>query len=354
MVTTGAMPVSPSVSCASPQATARSVCPGARTTSPRVTPRTGEVRSAGSADAFPNGKQTREFGSPDHAGACKSPGPVASLHPAGSAAPARLRGRPLSRRARSSGARVRLAVGRDEPVNRDVGVYLSRSERGVAEHLLHAAQVRAAFEEVRGGRVPQAVRAGIRHRSGGRDPGMNHAPGRPWVKATASCSQEQRGTGRIPGQKGPAGSAPSADRALSRNADRHDALLAALSEHPDGPAALVDVIDVQAAQFADPDAGCVEEFHDRRVAELDRGRHLACRSGGGRGIAWGARGFGSQTGTRPAVAPSFARALTGPVPEDGEDLIDGQDLWQLAPRLQGPEQRTRVGWQPPALVGERG
>src|SRR5215470_1519936 len=37
----------PFLSCARPQAPARSVCPGARTTSPRVSSRTGEVRSAG-------------------------------------------------------------------------------------------------------------------------------------------------------------------------------------------------------------------------------------------------------------------------------------------------------------------
>ena len=40
----------------------------------------------------------------------------------------------------------------------DVRVELGRAEVGVAEHLLHAAQVGAAFEQVRGERVPQQVR----------------------------------------------------------------------------------------------------------------------------------------------------------------------------------------------------
>ena len=43
----------------------------------------------------------------------------------------------------------------------------------------------------------------------------------------------------------------------------HHPLLAALAQNAHGPAPVVDVADIEPAQFADPDAGRVEEFHDR-------------------------------------------------------------------------------------------
>ena len=49
--------------------------------------------------------------------------------------------------------------------------------------------------------------------------------------------------------------------------ERHGALLAALAEHPDHAPVVVDVVDVEAAQLADPDAGGVEQLQDRHVAD---------------------------------------------------------------------------------------
>ncbi|CAN5846531.1 hypothetical protein BH20ACT6_BH20ACT6_21300 [soil metagenome] len=53
-----------------------------------------------------------------------------------------------------SGAGVGLLVGGPQPIGGDVGVDLRRRERLVAEQFLYRAQVRPAFEQVRGGTVP--------------------------------------------------------------------------------------------------------------------------------------------------------------------------------------------------------
>ena len=58
-------------------------------------------------------------------------------------------------------AGVGLEVGLAHVVGRDVRVHLGRLDAGVAEHLLHAAQVAAALEQVGGERVAQGVRRDV-------------------------------------------------------------------------------------------------------------------------------------------------------------------------------------------------
>ena len=72
-----------------------------------------------------------------------------------------------------------------------MGVDLGRRQRGVAEYLLHAAQVRTALQQVRRGSVPQAVRSHVRHRRRGRDPGVHD----PAYGARVDPPPVRRGTG---------------------------------------------------------------------------------------------------------------------------------------------------------------
>ena len=60
---------------------------------------------------------------------------------------------------RSRGARVGLEVDLLEPLAGEVRVHLGGRDVGVAEHLLHGAQVAAAGEQVGGEAVAQGVRA---------------------------------------------------------------------------------------------------------------------------------------------------------------------------------------------------
>ena len=68
---------------------------------------------------------------------------------------------------------------------RDVRVDLRGGERRVAEYLLDATQVSAAFEQMRGGGMPQPVRAGIRYRP--EPPRSWH--GRSGVRSAGRCGR---------------------------------------------------------------------------------------------------------------------------------------------------------------------
>ena len=60
-----------------------------------------------------------------------------------------------------SGSGMGLFKSRSQPLVRHVGVDLRGGQRSVPEHLLHAAKVRAALEQMGGHRVPKSVRAEV-------------------------------------------------------------------------------------------------------------------------------------------------------------------------------------------------
>ena len=62
--------------------------------------------------------------------------------------------------------------------------------------------------------------------------------------------------------------------------ERHGALLAALAEDPDHVAVEVDVVHVEAAQLAHPDAGRIEQLQDRHVADAQGTAVVGERRGG--------------------------------------------------------------------------
>ena len=86
--------------------------------------------------------------------------------------PTQVRLKPLARRSEhnstrsASGARVSLVVDAPESGLRDMGIYLRARQRGVAQQLLHRAQISAALEQMGCGRVTQVVRGGMREASG--------------------------------------------------------------------------------------------------------------------------------------------------------------------------------------------
>ena len=69
---------------------------------------------------------------------------------------------------------MKAVIYRAHPLLQDVRVDLRRGEVGVAEHHLDGAQVRAAFEQMRGEGVPQHVRTERR-----RDARAQLPPGQP-------------------------------------------------------------------------------------------------------------------------------------------------------------------------------
>ena len=52
--------------------------------------------------------------------------------------------------------------------------------------------------------------------------------------------------------------------------ERHRSFLVALAEYPDQPARTVDIVDIEPAQFADPNTGGVQHLHDQAVPQGHR------------------------------------------------------------------------------------
>ena len=90
----------------------------------------------------------------------------------------------------ASGAWVGLLVRAPEPVDRDVRVDLGGRERRVPEQLLDTSQVRAAVEQVGGGRVSPSVRAQVRRSRYGPDPSVDDLASRARAEPPAPHTDE--------------------------------------------------------------------------------------------------------------------------------------------------------------------
>ena len=221
-----------------------------------------------------------------------------------------------SRAAHGLGAGVGLAVARLQPLGGDVGVDLRGRGRGVAEDLLHAAQVGAALEQVRGGGVPDRVRARVPRRGRRGPAGLPRLGGRSraWTMRRAV-----RGSSRPP--RAPRKSAAplrslartgrpaSSQRASARIAGSPTGTTRSLPPLPrtrtvrrswSRPA------DVELAQLADPDRGRVEQLEDRGVAH-GQGRRGAL-AGRRTRAAPGPRSPRAPGSSRPCAAPAAAPA----------------------------------------------
>ncbi|MPN50692.1 hypothetical protein SDC9_198324 [bioreactor metagenome] len=125
-----------------------------------------------------------------------------------------------------------LPEGLLEPLIAHMGVDLRGRQRGMAEHLLDAAQVGSAFQQMGGHRMPQAVRADIGCLRDGVHGLMHHPPRDPRIQSATLASQKdslRRRSGqplRTPGQ-------PRLHRAPGGVAQRDGALLVALAQHPE-------------------------------------------------------------------------------------------------------------------------
>ncbi len=179
-----------------------------------------------------------------------------------------------------SGSRVGGAVDRGEALGAHVRVHLGSAEAGVAENLLHRAQVGPAVEQVSGRAVPERVRAGgaaagqvdeqardERVDGTGRDPPASRADEQPGVVAlvvSAGCREQCRSAAVEVG----------AQRPLGRETEGHDALFCAFAEHAHDPACVIDVAEVEPHEFAHTEGARVEQLDHCAVAQ----RHsvIAC------------------------------------------------------------------------------
>ena len=177
-----------------------------------------------------------------------------------------------ARRQPPSGPGVRLVIRCPQPLDGHMGVDLRRRERSVTEQLLNASQVGSPLQQVGGSRVAQAVRAQV---------------GRPGTCAQQARARPRGPSAGRPGRRARRGTAPArwpapaSARPAARPARRPrprpagtpsgtDRSLRALAEDPQHPAVPVDVVDVEPAQLADPDAGGVQQLEHGQVAQAGR------------------------------------------------------------------------------------
>ena len=149
----------------------------------------------------------------------------------------------------------------------DVGIELRCPEIRVAEHLLNAPKIGPALEEV--GREGVAQEMGVD--ALGFEPGsLGQAP----EDQEGSCASQRAPLG-VEEELRPVAAiekrTPMREVAAQRlggvPADRHDPLLAALAGAGDEPPLEVYIGLAQPDGLADPEAGAVQELHERSVSE---------------------------------------------------------------------------------------
>ena len=99
---------------------------------------------------------------------------------------------------------------------------------------------------------------------------VHDGAGLPLIEPTAAGTEQQRRPRIGGGQSGPPVGQPRGQRGLGRFAEGHGPLLVALAQHPQQPPGGVDIVDVQATQLADPDAGRIEHLDDQPVPHGQR------------------------------------------------------------------------------------
>src|SRR5438105_8317903 len=167
---------------------------------------------------------------------------------------------------------MRLEIQLPTPPIGYVGVELGRGQIGVAEHLLDAAQVGAALEQMRRERVPQQVWVDTLRLEPRPPRELSEEQERagPRECAAAGIQEQLRAVALV--QERPPVRQVAAQRLGGLARERDDALLAALAEHADEPVVEVDCALLESERLADPQPSAVEELHERAVAERARGR----------------------------------------------------------------------------------
>ena len=163
--------------------------------------------------------------------------------------------------------RVRLEVDLAAAAVGDVRVALGRPEVGVAEHLLHRAEIGAALEQVRRERVAEEVRVdALRLEPGllGERRRMRNAPARV-SGATASVQEELGPVAAV--ELGPSEREVAARGFRGGASERDEPLLAALAEHADDPVVEVDCALLEPDGLGDAEPGSVQQLDERVVAE---------------------------------------------------------------------------------------
>ncbi|GAB1820841.1 hypothetical protein HerbRD11066_40050 [Herbidospora sp. RD11066] len=134
----------------------------------------------------------------------------------------------------------------------------------MSQQFLDTAEIGAALQKVSGGRVTEPVRTHVRHPRLVQS-SVNDPPHRALFDPPALHTEEERGTGSRAYEDGAPTYTPGIDGVQRRHPQRHDPLPATFTEDSDRPALPVDVVQVESAEFTDPDSGGVENLEQGLV-----------------------------------------------------------------------------------------
>ena len=151
-------------------------------------------------------------------------------------------------------------------------VDLRGGQGGVPQEVLHAAQVGAALHQVGGGAVAQRMGTDVPGDPGSGGVTIQQRAHGAVAEPAPTDAEEQRLSGSaVPllGEHRASLLLPACDRVQGRRTDRDDPLLGALAGDPDRALPAVDPRSVQRHQLRDPQAGGVQQFQHRQVAQGD-------------------------------------------------------------------------------------
>ncbi len=153
-----------------------------------------------------------------------------------------------------------------------VRVALGRPEIRVPEHLLHRAEIGAAFEEMRRERVAEQVRMDAARLEPGafRELAQDQEGTGTSERATAGVEEELRSV--APVEMGPAESEIAAHGFGGRPPERDEALLPALPEDSHHTFLDRDAVLLQPHGLRHAEACAVQELHERAIAQRPRHR----------------------------------------------------------------------------------
>ena len=204
-----------------------------------------------------------------------------------------------------------------QPLRRHLRVHLRRRDAGVAEQLLHDAQVGAVVEHVGRARVPQHVRRQLRVEPDPLAGAAHDRPARLPRDAAAACVEHDRvGVARARGARAAQREPPVAQvrRRRAARAPRPIGTTRSLSPLPSTRSDAVfevEVVEVEADRLADADAGAVEQ------SRAARGRAAASGSSpvtapSSRSTSSSSSAFGMPCGTRGAPTSSLGSRRRDP------------------------------------------
>src|SRR5918995_952055 len=128
---------------------------------------------------------------------------------------------------------MRLLVRPSEPLVRDMGINLRSGQGGVTEHLLHAAQIGTAFEQMGGHGMPKSMRSEIRGAVYDPQCAMNDSAYHPWIDSPAPVPDKDCRAGIGGDQPGSGGAQPGFQGGGGGGTHPHAPFLSAPSGHAD-------------------------------------------------------------------------------------------------------------------------